>query len=147
MKFRKKPLVIDAVQLTWENWSQVCELVDSADTQKWGRPWGFRPDGEQDQIAMKIPTAEGLMQAQHLDWIIKGVAGELYACKPDIFEKTHAPVQQSGLWLPYEAQLRTDTSTRKQIGIAVALLLGATMFLCLVAFQVCQTLVAESRIP
>lgn len=39
-----------------------------------------------------IHTLEGVMRADKGDWIIKGVNGELYPCKPDIFEKTYEPV-------------------------------------------------------
>lgn len=41
-----------------------------------------------------VETLEGFMECKHLDWIIKGVNGEFYPCKPDIFEKTYEPVTQ-----------------------------------------------------
>jgi hypothetical protein len=44
-----------------------------------------------DAYTLEIPTLEGLMTTK-LDWIIKGVNGEFYPCKPDIFEKTYEPV-------------------------------------------------------
>lgn len=43
---------------------------------------------------MYIPTLEGLMQAVVGDWIIKGVKGEIYPCKPDIFEATYERVEE-----------------------------------------------------
>ena len=96
MKFRKKPVVIEAVQLLWSTWSEMCEhagvgrLVD-------GRPEGCAvgPDNQlvsengDGRIALAIPTLEGLMVSVEGDWIIKGVKGELYPCKPDIFEATY----------------------------------------------------------
>lgn len=48
----------------------------------------------QTKVKMIIDTLEGAMVANVGDWIIKGVNGELYPCKPDIFEKTYEPVEQ-----------------------------------------------------
>ena len=89
-KFRKKPVVIEAVQLRWDTWSEMCnfagvgKLVD-------GKPEG-RQDGE--KIGLDIPTLEGLVHASENDWIIRGVADELYPCKPGIFDKTYEPVKE-----------------------------------------------------
>lgn len=79
MKFRKKPVVIEAVQ------------------------W----NGPEDDPALKsfagmwvnlieprcITTPEGSMKITHGDWIIKGIKGEFYPCKPDIFEATYEPAK------------------------------------------------------
>jgi hypothetical protein len=80
MKFRKKPVVIDAVQWTKamdegrEPWpAPVCRVNDS-------RPF--------------IKTLEGDMTVSIGDWIVKGVAGEFYPCKPDIFEATYEAVTE-----------------------------------------------------
>lgn len=43
-------------------------------------------------LFMIIPTLEGEMRAEQGDWVIKGVKGEFYPCKPDIFEQTHERV-------------------------------------------------------
>jgi len=43
--------------------------------------------------ALMISTLEGVMQADPGDWIIQGIKGELYPCKPDIFEQTYEPVE------------------------------------------------------
>lgn len=98
-KFRKKPVVIEAVQLGWDNWSEMCDhagvgkLID-------GKPQGCYvdangaalPDGETSgRMGIHIPTLEGLMLGVQGDWIIRGVKGELYPCKPDIFEATYEP--------------------------------------------------------
>ena len=88
--FRKKPAIIEAVQLRWDNWSEMCEFA-GVDKEGTGAPRGiskFAPD-----IAMLIPTLEGDMIANQNDWIIKGVKGELYPCKPDIFEITYEKVE------------------------------------------------------
>lgn len=93
-KFRKKPVVIDAVQLLWENWSDVCDLAEVSKLTD-GKPEGCQ--GEGNTIAMHIPTLEGLTLAQEGDWIIRGVKGEIYPCKPDIFEATYEqePVEEA----------------------------------------------------
>jgi hypothetical protein len=117
MKVRKKPVEVEAVQLTWQTWNEVCEFVgDKAvregfvggllqpdGSYEWGEP--ARPhDGS--KIAAKIPTLEGDLIANENDWIIRGVKGELYPCKPDIFEATYEPLESEG-W-PEPAPLPED---------------------------------------
>ena len=82
MQYRKKPVVIDAIQLD-NNQSQIIAWIESL-------PEGsyevrFCGDG-----TLTIPTLEGEMTAQQGDWLIRGVKGELYPCKPDIFEATYS---------------------------------------------------------
>jgi hypothetical protein len=100
-KYRKKPVVIEAVQLRWGNWNDVCELADVGEL-KGGKPQGcyIGDDGEalpegwtSDTLGLHIPTLEGLMLARQGDWIIRGVQGEIYPCKPDIFEATYEPAE------------------------------------------------------
>lgn len=79
MRFRKKPVVIEA--------------------------WRFDPTSPQAQPdwlvgkniirnrVMEIDTLAGVMTAQPGDWIIRGVQGEVYPCKPDIFAATYEPVE------------------------------------------------------
>lgn len=85
-KFRKKPVVIDAIQFT--------EDADRNDDRESGLfPWlddaglDYWYDDQYGQIV--IPTLEGDMHASVGDWIIRGVQGEFYPCKPDIFEATY----------------------------------------------------------
>lgn len=102
MKFRKKPVVIEAVQLRWDTWDEMCKFAGVGKLED-GKPQGCfldedggyaLPDNQwSDNMGMLIPTKEGLMTARELDWIIKGVQGELYPCKPDIFEATYEPVE------------------------------------------------------
>lgn len=102
-KFRKKPVVIEAVQLTWANWNAICEFVP--------KPWFVRgtwldgdgaalPEDKTNMIAggnsglgliMKTLESEEFL-ARGDDWIIKGVRGEFYPCKPDIFAATYDEV-------------------------------------------------------
>ncbi len=91
-KYRKKPIVIEAEQLTEK---KALELF--ADETK--SIFGLRPSGsyhlkdkEVHDAYIWIDTLEGKMEAKLNDWIIKGVKGELYPCKPDIFEATYEPV-------------------------------------------------------
>ena len=81
-KYRKKPVVIEAIQWTGH-------LVPVAE-------WltcEFSVDD--DDIALFIPTLEGEMRADVGDWIIRGVQGEFYPCKPDIFAATYEPVAEA----------------------------------------------------
>lgn len=83
--FRKKPVVIEAVQ--WLNKKIICPP---------GPMW-FVEAEERDDIQLAghtlyIKTLEGEMQAKPGDWIIRGVKGEIYPCKPDIFAATYDPV-------------------------------------------------------
>lgn len=93
MKFRKKPVVVDAVQLNWKNWNEICDFLgDIIDAKNPGRNTEEFSDtcGESSPfIELTIPTLEGNHLARHGDWIIKGVRGEFYPCKPDIFEETY----------------------------------------------------------
>ncbi|MDR1216010.1 MAG: DUF2829 domain-containing protein [Treponema sp.] len=79
-RFRKKSIVIEAMQYN--------NHMDSAEFFGWcGRKVTISRD---DPIhALEIQTLEGVMKVSLGDWIIKGVAGEFYPCKPDIFEKTY----------------------------------------------------------
>lgn len=90
MKFRKKPVVIEAVQLTETN---------ADDTAFWCGGKVIRlakPSDPSDvNVILHIPTLEGVMAGNIGDWIIKGVQGEFYPCKPDIFEATYEAVNES----------------------------------------------------
>ncbi len=77
-RFRKKPVEIEAVQWTGENRDEIKAFIDEA-------AFGFA-FGE-----LSIHTLEGSMKASPGDWIIRGVQGEHYPCKPDIFEATYDP--------------------------------------------------------
>ena len=102
-KFRKKPVVIEAVQLLWSTWNEMCDHADVGKLSD-GKPEGcyVGPDGKPalldevtEKMGLMIPTLEGLMIGSEGDWIIKGVKGELYPCKPDIFEATYEPVEKA----------------------------------------------------
>ncbi|KKM65389.1 hypothetical protein LCGC14_1491890 [marine sediment metagenome] len=94
-QFRKKPVVIEAVQLRWDTWSEMCDfagvgkLVDGKPEGCYIDGGGQSTDAHTEVMGLRIPTLEGLMVAREGDWIIRGVKGELYPCKPDIFEATY----------------------------------------------------------
>jgi hypothetical protein len=77
-KFRKKPVVIEAVRWTG-NTAPIAALRS-----------GRKMTVEDNDLV--IHTLEGDMTAQLGDWVIKGVQGEVYLCKPDIFEATYEAV-------------------------------------------------------
>lgn len=90
MKAKKKPVVIEFIQFNgnsnvkeikdWIGKDLKCEVFsDSAYEAGMGAPY----------FSLFIPTLEGEMRADPRDYIIKGVNGEFYPCKPDIFEKTY----------------------------------------------------------
>lgn len=81
MKYRKKPVVIDAVQFTGDNMEEVDQLLD-------GQHGFYGPPNPK----VVIVTLEGTMLADPGDWIIKGIQGEFYPCKDEIFRATYEPV-------------------------------------------------------
>jgi len=92
--YRKKPVVIEAVQLRWSNWNEVCDFLGDiiSPTNPGFHGPASDPCGEDGPyINLIIPTLEGSHTALHGDYIIKGVNGEFYPCKPDIFAKTYEP--------------------------------------------------------
>lgn len=76
-QFRKKPVVIEAVQWIGDNFIEIDDFITGVH------------ETYPSMGIVKIQTLEGVMNAQIDDWIIKGVNGEFYPCKPDIFEKTY----------------------------------------------------------
>ena len=81
MKYRKKPIVIEAVQF-------IPGHPIPTGMKLWHNEKGIQP---RDMSHGYIETLEGVMHVQAYDWIIKGVKGEFYPCKPDIFKATYEP--------------------------------------------------------
>jgi len=83
-KYRKKPVVIEALQLNTSPASldDCMSFIESGGGK-------VAVDFENETHYLKIATLEGTMKASVDDWIIKGVKGEFYPCKPDIFEATY----------------------------------------------------------
>jgi hypothetical protein len=100
-KYRKKPVVIEAMQLRWDNWNEMCDFAGVGKLSD-GKPSGCYvgsdgqalPEGQtSEEIGILIPTLEGLHLGRQNDWVIKGIKGEFYPCKPDIFEATYELVE------------------------------------------------------
>lgn len=84
-KYRKKPVEITAVQ--WDGRSATISQL--APFENATEP----PTVSHSKGTLDITTLEGVMTAEIGDWIIKGVQGEIYPCKPDIFEQTYEAVE------------------------------------------------------
>lgn len=80
--YRKKPVVIEAMQYTGKNAMAVLA-------------WAKLPEISEDFTGgLEIRTLEGTMRADIGDWVIRGVKGELYPCKPEIFAATYEPAEE-----------------------------------------------------
>ena len=99
-KYRKKPVIIDACLFDGN-----IRSIDDFPISEVGK---FKLGSENGQYYLIIPTLEGDMKALPGDWIIKGVNGEYYPCKPDVFEKTYDVV---------ESGVREQTFGEKAVGI------------------------------
>lgn len=86
-KFRKKPVTIEAIQFTGWNTGEIHQFTGAAKT--------TATQAHSASVASKIVihTLEGDMTAEPNDWIIRGVKGEFYPCKPDIFAATYDPAE------------------------------------------------------
>ena len=84
MRFRKKPVVIEAVQFTGVNFAELSAFC--------GNDVQSARGSEGPNAALEIHTPEGTMRASVGDWIIRGVQGEFYPCKPEIFAATYEAV-------------------------------------------------------
>lgn len=81
MNYRKKPRIVQAVQFTGANLEELRAFVpEEFRDNRIGRPLG-------------IVTLEGIMHISKGDWIIRGIKGEYYPCKPDVFEATYEKVE------------------------------------------------------
>jgi len=90
MKFRKKPVVIEARQVTAETAEEIgkwCGASKCVDKEYNSYLWGWSLPIEKRHLL--IPTLEGDHIADMGDWVIQGIKGEFYPCKPDIFGLTY----------------------------------------------------------
>ena len=84
MKYKKKPVIIEAFKWTGG--------PDQEEAPEWFIEWIKAGQVAFGRDKMFIATLEGVMNASVGDFIVKGVKGEIYPCKPDIFEATYEPV-------------------------------------------------------
>ena len=92
MKYRKKPVEIEAIKWNGLNLNEVEEfagksLIYNINDAAW------RVGEAPVMVDMKIKTLEGNMNVSIGDYIIKGIQGEFYPCKPDIFEQTYDAIE------------------------------------------------------
>lgn len=95
-KYRKKPVIIEAVQF------KICGEIPALKFLGLDQQQGLHRENDvaefysyrQDSSILRIKTLEGVMEVSDGDYIIKGVNGEFYPCKPDIFEKTYEKVEE-----------------------------------------------------
>lgn len=87
MRFRKKPVVIEA-------WCNTEDMPDRSPMPSWlqdAMTQGHVKFSSAYHSSCSIATLEGVLRADYGDWIIRGVKGEIYPCKPDIFAATYEP--------------------------------------------------------
>lgn len=80
MKYKTKPCTIEAIQWTGENWTEIMNFVDTGECKLVGG-------------ILTIITLEGPMEASYNDYIIRGLRGEYYPCKPDVFHKKYEVIE------------------------------------------------------
>jgi hypothetical protein len=95
LQYRKQPVVIEAFQMTRErrddhsDWPAWLNDAWNGEPNKAGTLQRTIPFGENPTDELEIVTLEGIHRVNWGDWIIRGVQGELYPCKPDIFAATY----------------------------------------------------------
>ncbi len=80
MRYRRKPVIFDAIQWTGENFNEIRAFVGQN-----------TPLHQMGCDRLGIPTLEGVMTASLGDWIIMGTRGEFWPCKPNVFAATYEP--------------------------------------------------------
>ena len=88
-KYRKVPVIIEAVQLVWHRWNEICDFVpkDVFVTGCYLDDKNNAVEYVTDKLGLKLKTLEGILTAKQTDWIIKGVNGEFYYNDDEMFNK------------------------------------------------------------
>lgn len=94
-RYRKKPVVINAIEFTGDNAVEIARFLEERDPERYTGSYG----------TVIIETLEGQMRASVGDYIIRGVSGEHYPCKPDIFWRTYEAVGDDDFPGPLERRL------------------------------------------
>lgn len=87
-RFRHKPTEVEAIQYSWEDLTKFKEEAQDDVADFMGQNIVVVGDH------IQIETPEGVLEASPGDWIIKGVNGEFYPCKPDVFEKSYELIEE-----------------------------------------------------
>lgn len=86
MKYKTKPCEIEAVEFRKDNWGEVRKFTE-------GKVLSFTVDQQTNIAYCNIETLEGIMLATEGDFIIRGLRGEYYPCKPEVFHKKYEAVE------------------------------------------------------
>lgn len=89
MKYKKKPVIFEAMQYTGNNFVDIVNWSKQVSSERY-----IEEESNKDTSILRIETLKGIMTAQVNDFIIKGVKNEFYSCKPDIFEQTYELVKE-----------------------------------------------------
>jgi hypothetical protein len=124
-KFRKKPVVIEAVQWNADkkNFDEVMNFMQDFHGNKLN--YENAEELSYKSKELHIRTLEGVMTASNLDWIIKGVNGEFYPCKPDIFEKTYESAdatERKNTIVLFDRSLLRDGVTNEEISNKITII-------------------------
>lgn len=91
IRYKKRPVVVDAIQWIGD----IEEIFDWMDITTDGNGTGLTYVDDGSGSHLRVHTLEGSLTVSLFDWIICGIEGELYPCKPDIFNKTYEAVEES----------------------------------------------------
>ena len=99
MKYRKKPVDVEAIQYFNADDGKITldECIRFGEGKVTTESEVLSIDSSVEGVYLTIETLEGNMKINNGDWIIKGITGEFYPCKPDIFEKTYDKVEEDRL--------------------------------------------------
>lgn len=95
-KYRNKPVVVEAVRWTGSNLEEIRNFVGSDLIEECVELFDIKRTLKEMLVDIAIDTLEGTMRVDYGDYIIKGIQGEFYPCKPDIFEQTYEEVIEDG---------------------------------------------------
>lgn len=86
-KYRKRPLVVEAIQLTFENQQPAIAFIDNLTISV--RRFGTSASDLRVEFSFRNIGSKDRLTVENGDWIVKGVAGEFYPVKPEVFEATY----------------------------------------------------------
>lgn len=95
-KYKKKPIVVEAIRWTGSNLEEIRNFVGSDLIEDYMELFSVNGTLKKMLIGIAIDTLEGTMKVDYGDYIIKDVNNELYPCKPDVFEQTYEEVIEDG---------------------------------------------------
>lgn len=115
MKYRKKPVVIDAVQFNGRNVGEIEVFIGNKLKTRIFSDAAYEAGVAAPLFEIDIETLEGVMTALPNDYIIKGVKGEFYPCKPDVFEQTYENAEGEEMLTVTRSQIQKLYSSTKKV--------------------------------